>query len=159
MRTPNRSTSLVAALLLMLPTVAFAQEGSPPPSPDATGSPVLFVVSGGSGSIDGDVLTLEQVDSVIWFTDRPSRDAGHISVEAFIDAWGDGADSFADDPPNAELSTLSEAGADAVLLLLSVSGDASTLTFQTQVLDGTMPEGDLGPSALFIDAAIMTLCC
>ena len=41
---------------------------------------------------------------VTWFTDRPTRDAGHITMEAFIGLWNlNDDDSFKNDPPNVAL--------------------------------------------------------
>jgi hypothetical protein len=38
---------------------------------------------------------------VTWFTDRPVRDAGHMSMRQFVGLWGvAGEDSFESDPPN-----------------------------------------------------------
>lgn len=42
---------------------------------------------------------------VTWFTDRPVRDAGHISMGQFVGLWSRrGGDSFADDPPNVAIT-------------------------------------------------------
>lgn len=42
---------------------------------------------------------------VTWFTDRPFRDAGHMSMASFVDMWTDsGDDSFTADPPNVAIS-------------------------------------------------------
>jgi len=59
----------------------------------------LFVISGTSGSLDGDTLTLNGVPNVIYFSDRPARIAGHISLEKFVYSWNKGSDSFKADPP------------------------------------------------------------
>ena len=68
----------------------------------------LFVISGASGSLDGDKLTLNGVPNVVYFTDRPARQAGHISKIAFLDSWHKGTSNFDADPPNAALSILGE---------------------------------------------------
>ena len=41
----------------------------------------LFVMSAVSGSFDGETLTLTGVPSVVYFSDRPYRIAGHMSLE------------------------------------------------------------------------------
>ena len=42
---------------------------------------------------------------VTWFTDRPVRDAGHMTMASFVDLWKDaGDDSFTADPPNVAMS-------------------------------------------------------
>ncbi len=45
----------------------------------------LFVISGMSGSLDGDKLTLNGVPNVIYFSDRPDRVAGHLSLKKFVE--------------------------------------------------------------------------
>lgn len=41
---------------------------------------------------------------VTWFTDRPQRNAGHISMNEFVSLWErDGDEGFGNDPPNVAL--------------------------------------------------------
>jgi hypothetical protein len=44
----------------------------------------LFVLSGTAGSIDGNRLYFQGVSPVIYFSDRPARIAGHLSVADFV---------------------------------------------------------------------------
>ena len=39
------------------------------------------------------------------FSDRPYRIYGHMKMSALLEQWDSGPDSFAEDPPNAVLST------------------------------------------------------
>lgn len=48
-------------------------------------------------------LILRGVEWTILFTDRPVRKSGHESNKVFVRGWTRGANSFAADPPNAEL--------------------------------------------------------
>jgi len=48
----------------------------------------LFVISVMSGSLDVDTLT--GVPTVIYFSDRPDRVAGHLSLEKFVESWNKG---------------------------------------------------------------------
>lgn len=148
----RRFLPIAGSLLLVAlwPVTVAAQD--PSPSPDAAPS-YLYAISGSAGSVEGMTLTLHGVPSVTWFTDRPVRDAGHMGVGAFLEGWDQGTDSFAADPPNADLSILGEGDEpiETVVELLSVSGDATDLTFEVAVLEGTLPEGALGPAVLFID--------
>ena len=61
---------------------------------DARNPGYLYVISGTSGSLEGDKLTLNGVPSVIYFSDRPARIAGHMSLSSFIKMWNKGSDSF-----------------------------------------------------------------
>jgi len=139
---------LVASLLLALPLATVAQDASPAESPDADEGTFLFVLSGTSGSVDGDTLTLEGVPAIVTFSDRPER----IAVDDPLDALADAGDAFADDPPNAVLSVLTDEGiTNVVLELTSATFDGSTASFGYGVLAGDAPEGDFGPASLFVD--------
>ena len=113
----------------------------------------LLVLNGRSGSIEGDKLALSGVPSVIYFSDRPARIAGQMTMKDFLDTWYKGSDSFAIDPPNATLSLLGPEGpSDIVIELVSVSlGDDGSISFDIRVLKGTPPSGVFGAATLFID--------
>ncbi len=87
------------------------------------------------------------------FSDRPQRIVGHLSTTQFLDGWGQGENSFQDDPPNAVLSFLEEGDAmpeDAVLTLTHPRLDGSDLTYDASILEGALPANS-GPCSLFID--------
>ena len=54
--------------------------------------------------IEGRVVLRGVAPSTLYFSDRPQRVVGHLATADFIDLWGTGADSFAEDPPNAVLA-------------------------------------------------------
>jgi hypothetical protein len=96
----------------------------------------LFVQSAAGMAYERGRLTLNGVGpTTLLFSDRPQRLTGHVPTEEFLDAWGDGDDSFADDPPNAVLSVFSE---------------DDRFSYQVEILDGEMPASG-GASSLFID--------
>ena len=109
----------------------------------------LFVISGTSGSLDGDKLTLNSVPNVVYFTDRPHRVAGHLSLEKFVESWNKGVDSFKADSPNATLSVLKNEEI-AVVELLSVEQKTGSLVFKVAVLEGRIPKS-YKILSLFID--------
>ena len=112
----------------------------------------LMVISGKSGDYKNDTLTLTGVPNVVYFSDRPGRVSGHVSVSDFEKAWLDKSNNFAQDPPNAVLSVLSEdeAPQNAVIELVKVEIDGDTLSFKIKILQGKLPE-KFGPSSIFID--------
>jgi hypothetical protein len=111
----------------------------------------LFVISGTSGSLDGDTLTLNGVPNVIYFSDRPARKAGHISLSNFVEMWDKGDDSFKTDPPNATLSVLKKDGEENVVVeLMSVKQKNGSVIFKVAVLEGTIPE-TFQISSMFVD--------
>ena len=69
------------------------------------GPELLFVQTSDGATLTDSRLTLTGISpNTGWFTDRPYREAGQIPTEEFILAWGEGENSFADDPPNADLT-------------------------------------------------------
>jgi hypothetical protein len=159
------STLSFAAGLLALSTVAgHAQQPAPKPhvplektigAPHA-GRPVpsLAVLNAAGAKLDGGKLVLTGVSpTTIVFADRPVRAAGHEMTKQFLMQWDEGKDSFAKDPPNATVSILgANPGevSDAVLVLKTPKLEGTTLTFDVQVLEGTLSGS--GPAAVFIDA-------
>jgi len=111
----------------------------------------LFVISGTSGSLDGDTLTLNGVPNVIYFSDRPFRKAGHMSLSNFVEMWDKGGDSFKADPPNAVLSIFGENGSkNTVVELMNPEVKAGSISFNVKVLQGEVPKS-VGPTSLFVD--------
>ena len=122
---------------------------------DSKNTGYLFVISGTSGSLDGDTLTLNGVPNVIYFSDRPARKAGHLSFEKFVESWNKGVDSFKADPPNATLSVLKEDEArNVVVELTGVEQKKDSVVFKVVLLEGIGIES-FEASSLFIDI-IMT---
>jgi len=117
----------------------------------------MFVLSGTSGSLKGDTLTLNGVPNVIYFSDRPVRAAGHLSLEKFVESWNKGSDSFKADPPNATLSVLKKEGArNVVVELISLEQKPGSVVFKVAVLEGMSPES-FKMSSLFIDSVVAEL--
>lgn len=119
------------------------------------GPSYLLVLSAMSGTMDGDTLTLKGVPTVVYFSDRPARFAGHKSMEEFEGLWNNSSDSFKADPPNATLSILKEDGATNVVVeLISMKHEGDLCTFKVRVLQGNASK-TFGPAALFIDSKII----
>ena len=111
----------------------------------------LFALSAQSGSFDGKTLTLKDIPLVIYFSDRPNRISGHISLKKFVKLWGKGTDSFKVDPPNATLSILDESGnRNAVIEISTPVLIKKTITFTVDILQGTIPTS-FSAGSLFID--------
>jgi len=120
---------------------------------DSKNNSYLFVISGTSGSLDGDKLTLNGVPNVLYFSDRPNRIAGHMSLSEFIEMWNKGNDSFKADPPNATLSVLKKEGSQNVVVeLMSVEMKKGSLTFNAKSKLGDWPApGTFGAASIFVD--------
>ena len=114
----------------------------------------LFVQSATAFSSAPGTITLHGLaDSTVYFADRPRREIGHIPSHRFVQLWEAGASNFSVDPPNAVLSFLDEDGEsppDAVVVLREPRLEADSLSYDVEILDGTLPARS-GPCALFID--------
>ena len=94
--------ALLVAVFIALP--AWAE------SPTVKEATLLFVQNAEGVTYRDGRLTLDGVSpTTIFFSDRPERVAGHVTVADFLRSWSEGADSFEKDPPNAVLSVLNEA--------------------------------------------------
>lgn len=120
---------------------------------ETTEAELLFVQEAEGVTFEGDTLTLVGVrPQVLFFTDRPQRVAGYLAFDEFLAEVSAGADSFADDPPNATLVVLEgDEFVDVVLELVEepVLADGN-LAFKVSIIEGLPPDA-AGRSALFID--------
>ncbi len=111
----------------------------------------LFVLSGMSGKVEGDTLTLNNVPSVVYFTDRPDRKTGHIKLQDFLAGWKAQEDSLNNNPPNAVLSVLDgEGNQNTVVVLQSPTVEGNDISFKIKTLEGTAPK-KFKAASLFID--------
>lgn len=118
---------------------------------DSGGPQYLYVLSGTSGKMEGDSLTMSGMPSVIYFADRPSRIAGHMSVSDFTELWNGSSDSFKADPPNAVLSVMDgDKANNYVVELMGAEAKDNTVTFKVRVLKGAPPDS-FSTASLFVD--------
>jgi len=114
----------------------------------------LFVQSAhGLTTSKGSVTFHGLAHATLFFADRPQRVVGHLTSKKFVDQWGEGEDSFADDPPNAVLSFLEDGDMVPEEVTMTISDpqlDGDTLTYTVDILDGMLPASS-GPCSLFID--------
>ena len=114
----------------------------------------LFVQSAhGLTTNNGSVTFHGLAHSTLFFADRPQRIVGHLSSRKFVEEWGEGEDSFAEDPPNAVVSFLADGDEVPEEVTMTISDpilDGDSLTYKVEVLDGKLP-ASTGPCSLFID--------
>jgi hypothetical protein len=113
----------------------------------------LFVQSAAGMAYEDGRLTLNGIaPTTLMFSDRPQRVTAHVLSQEFLDSWGAGDNSFAEDPPNAVLSTFADDHVnDVVVKLQDPALDGDRMSYQVEILDGDMPASG-GPSSLFIDS-------
>ncbi len=139
--------TMFVALLSMIAVAGMASETG------ADGVTYLFVQSAESLKVDDGKIVLKDVDeSAIYFSDRPERIAGHMTIEKFVDIWDMGDESFQLSNPNAALSFLDDdKEEETVIVVLSHPVlKRGNLTYDVEVLDGVLPEKG-GACSLFID--------
>ena len=118
----------------------------------------LFVILSNDGKIqkasDGtDQLLLDhgEVEKVLAFTDRPHRLVKHMTGKDLQTIWPEGANSFAEDPPNATV-IINQHLQTIVLLNMKVVGEQTIFTIRADGPQGLV-EID-GRVQLFIDNAV-----
>ena len=91
----------------------------------------------------------------LYFSDRPKRVAGNLTMPAYFDEWTDkaGPDNFKNDPPNATLSVYEGSNKENTLAVIEISHpvmEGKDLIYKYKVIEGEMPKSG-GATALFID--------
>lgn len=119
----------------------------------------LYAISAKSGTFKDGKLELKDAPLVVYFTDRPHRVAGMLSLEVFAQGWDKGPGSFRADPPNATLSYTGKDGIKSVIVELgnpNVEVREASIIFDARVLEGDMPES-FGKSTLFVEGSAAEL--
>jgi hypothetical protein len=119
----------------------------------------MFVQLADDVKADPDAKTIRLVNvnkQTVYFSDRPVRLAGHLSMDDYLKEWtkAEGSDNFKADPPNATLSVYEPGQADNTLAVIEISHpkkDGADLVYTYKLLDGKMPKSG-GATSLFIDA-------
>jgi hypothetical protein len=121
--------------------------------------PMLLVQTAKGATLVGGKLTLKGVSPMtVYFSDRPTRVAGHVATSEMIPLWTEGKDSFLKDPPNATLSTFTADGkvANVVVELKNPGLSGDQMTYDVRVLQGKLPD-NADAASLFIDVVGMPL--
>ena len=114
----------------------------------------LFAQTAREMTSEGDKVTFHGASpATLYFSDRPQRVVGHLTTKKFVEEWGLGENSFADDPPNAVISFVEkgdETPEDAIVVLKDPQLEGDKLTYTVDMLEGTLPpKGEL--VSVFID--------
>ena len=114
----------------------------------------MFVQVAAKMTAEGGRVTFHGLaPATLFFSDRPQRVVGHITAQQFVDEWGKGENSFAEDPPNAVISFLEagdEAPEDAIVVLKDPALEGDSITYGYEVLEGAVPSSGEHVS-VFID--------
>lgn len=152
MKTANK---LMVAVALMAAAILLSA-GLNPAGAAQDKVQLMFVQSAESFKADANTLRLINASpQTIYFSDRPVRVAGHITMPAYLEEWtaAAGPNNFSSDPPNATLSVY-EAGQESnTLTIVEISEpvvDGKDLVYHYKLIEGKVPSAG-GATALFID--------
>jgi len=149
----NKLIALTGALIISALPVGRADEKK---KTDETKVQLMFVQTSEDLKADSNTLRLVNVgQQTLYFSDRPARVAGHLTMPAYLDEWkaGEGPDNFGSDPPNATLSVYESGRHDNTLAVVKISHpviDGKDLVYNYRLIEGTMPKAG-GATALFVD--------
>lgn len=148
--------------VVLLATAGFQGVSSTFAQQKTTASPqkvqLMFVQTAEDLKVNPAERTLRLVNvnqQALYFSDRPKRIAGHLTMPAYLDEWkaGEGPDNFGNDPPNATLSVYEPGQQENKLAVVEISRpviDGKDLVYSYKLINGTMPKAG-GETALFID--------
>ena len=149
----NKLIALTGALIISALPVGKAEEKK---KTDESKIQLMFVQTADDFKADGQTLRLVNVgQQTLYFSDRPVRVAGHLTMPAYMDEWkaGEGPDNFGSDPPNATLSVYESGRHENTLAVVKISHpviDGKDLVYSYRLIEGAMPKAG-GATALFID--------
>ena len=119
-------------------TGALILSGLFPAKSDESKVQLMFVQTAEDLKADGSTLRLVNVgQQTLYFSDRPVRIAGHLTMPAYLDEWkaGEGPDNFGSDPPNATLSVYESGRHENTLAVVKISHpviDGKDLVYKLQ---------------------------
>ena len=154
--------SIVAVTLALLAGTALATTQVPTPVSETEKKqivPSLLVQSSHGYMYRNGKLTLQDVSpSTVIFADRPERVAGHTPTDALVADWGEGPNSFAKNPPNANFSVFEPDGTakNVVVELRNPRLQGNQLTYDVKMIEGKLPPQG-GENSMFIDIIGMPL--
>lgn len=117
---------------------------------------LMFVQSAAGIEVDTTAQTLRLKDVVpqaLYFSDRPERVAGHVTMAAYLEEWTKGENNFGENPPNATLSVYEPGQSEnttVVIEIMQPEVDGKDITYHYNLINGKMPVAGEN-AALFID--------
>jgi len=123
---------------------------------ESTGPNYLFVINFDNGTYADGKLTLNGngQSNVIYFSDKPLVESGHMGIKKFVSIWGEGEQNFNSIPPNSTLSIIKDEVENNTLFILSnpeVSGTA--IIFDAKLAQGK-PTAKFEAGGLFLDTKV-----
>lgn len=110
----------------------------------------LFVQNAQSGSFNGKEITLEGVSPTIFFSQKPDKVAGSVSLDQFKTLWIDGQDTVADTTKGTLKIQTPQGEKHVTVELMNPQVSGGRITYKARVVLGNIPR-TFGSSTLFID--------
>lgn len=117
---------------------------------------LMFVQTAEGLKADDKTLRLVNVSpQAVYFSDRPVRLAGHVTMSAYMEEWtaAAGPNNFSKDPPNATLSVYEPGQKSNTLTVVTISNpvvEGKDLVYGYKLVEGKVPSAG-GATCLFID--------
>jgi hypothetical protein len=142
--------NLIISITILMAAAAMAH------AVDSTGPDYLFVINFDNGTYKDGKLTLNGngQSNVIYFSDRPEVESGHMGIKKFVTIWGQGEENFNTIPPNSTLSVIKdEVETNSVFILSNPKVEGTTLTFDSELVKGK-PSAEFEAGGLFLDTKV-----
>ncbi|MGB2691773.1 MAG: hypothetical protein WBB48_11730 [Thermodesulfobacteriota bacterium] len=139
---------LSIAVLIMITGFAYAVE--------STGPNYLFVINFDNGTYADGKLTLNGngQSNVIYFSDKPLVESGHMGIKKFVTIWGEGEQNFNTIPPNSTLSIIKdEVETNSVFIISNPKVEGAAITFEAELVSGK-PTAKFEAGGLFLDTKL-----
>jgi hypothetical protein len=123
---------------------------------DSTGPNYLFVINFDNGTYADGKLTLNGngQSNVIYFSDKPQVESGHMGIKKFVTIWGEGEQNFNSIPPNSTLSIIKdEVENNSIFILSNPKVDVTAITFDAELVSGK-PTAKFEAGGLFLDTKL-----
>lgn len=144
----TRNLVISITFLLMATAMAYAVE--------STGPDYLFVINFDKGTYEKGKLALNGngQSNVIYFSERPEVEAGHMGIKKFVSIWDQGEENFNSTPPNCTLSVIKdEVETNSVFILSNPKVDGTAIIFDAELVSGK-PAPKFEAGGLFIDTKL-----
>ncbi len=123
---------------------------------DSAGPNYLFVINFDNGTYADGKLTLNGngQSNVIYFSDKPEVESGHMGIKKFVTIWGEGEQNFNSIPPNSTLSIIKdEVENNSIFILSNPKVDVTAITFDAELVSGK-PTAKFEAGGLFLDTKL-----
>ena len=121
-----------------------------------TGPNYLFVINFDNGTYADGKLTLNGngQSNVIYFSDKPEVESGHMGIKKFVSIWGEGEQNFNSIPPNSTLSIIKdEVENNSVFIISNPKIDGTSIVFDAELVQGK-PDAKFEAGGLFLDTKL-----